>query len=293
MKFGLSMFGLGPRHYARVAQAAEAAGFDSVWLPDHVVFPETIPATYPYDASGVPGMDSSVGVFDPWVILAAVAQATTTILMGTAVYILPLRHPIIAGRALVTLDHLSNGRVLLGAGVGWLEPEFEIMGEDFTKRGKRMDETIPLLRRMWTEPTIEHHGEFFDMPPFKFNPKPRKGTIPILIGGDSPAALRRAGRLGDGWLEIGLQSLEELSGRLAKVRAARSEAGLPEAPFDVTLIMRPKDMALTDEVVRRLEDLGVGRIIVGQVAKATGGITVDTACEWAAEFGRETISRYA
>src|SRR6185369_1094079 len=102
-------------------------------------------------ASGVPGMDSRVGVFDPWVMLTAVAQATTTILLGTAVFILPLRLPIIAGRALVTLGHLSNGRVLLGAGVRWLEPEFEIMGEDFTKRGKRVDETIPLLRRMWTE----------------------------------------------------------------------------------------------------------------------------------------------
>lgn len=293
MKFGLSMFGLGPRHYPDVAKAAEEAGFDSVWLPDHLVFPEVMPATYPYDESGRPGMDSNVGVFDPWVILAAVAQATQTIRLGTAVYVLPLRHPIIVARSLVTLDHISNGRVILGAGVGWLEDEFAIMGESFKDRGKRMNEAIPLMRRLWTEDTIEHHGEFFDFPPVKFQPKPRKGPIPIHVGGSSPVALRRAGRLGDGWIEIGLKTFEEFDARLAMVKAARAEGGLADQPFEITIILRPKDAPVNADTVKRLEDAGVARIIVGQVVRAGGRISVDTASDWAREYGEQTIRQFS
>lgn len=291
MEFGLSLFGLGPRHYASVAQAAEAAGFDSVWLPDHLVFPETMPATYPYSESGSPQMDSNMAVFDPWVICGAIAQATQTIKMGTSVYILPLRHPLVVARALVTLDHLSNGRVLLGAGVGWLAEEFTAAGLDFRQRGKRMDEIIPLLRRLWTEDTIEHHGPTLDIPPVKFQPKPRKGTIPILVGGASPAALRRAGRLGDGWIEIGTRDFDQLAERLGAINAARAEAGRADLPFDVTLMLRSGGFGDAPDHLERLADMGVTRVIASQEIKQGQRITVAAVTEWIADYGARVIDR--
>src|SRR5262245_13912503 len=125
MKFGLSMVGYGPRQYAKVGQAAEASGFESVWLGEHLFFPTNIPATYPYSDTGVAPVTPDTPLFDPWIVFAAVAQVTERIRLGTSVYVLPLRHPLITARTLVTLDHISNGRVILGAGVGWLDKEFE------------------------------------------------------------------------------------------------------------------------------------------------------------------------
>ena len=203
MKFGLPLFGVSPRFYGEIAQAAEANGFESVWMPEHLVFPEKIPPTYLYSESGNPPVDSDTPLFDVWVALAYIAHATTTIRLATNVYILPLRHPIEVARSTVTLDRLSNGRVTLGIGVGWLEDEFVAVGRGFHDRGKRTDAMIPLLRRLWSDQVIEEHNEHFDFAPVKFQPKPRNGFIPIEVGGTTKPALRRAGRLGDGWIEVG------------------------------------------------------------------------------------------
>jgi len=292
MKFGLSMFGYGPRHYAKVAVAAEAAGFDSVWLSEHLVFPTEIPATYPYDESGRAAITPDTALFDVWVIAAAIAQATETIRMGSCVYILPLRHPLITARSLVTLDHVSNGRVILGAGVGWLEDEFAIMGESFKDRGRRADEVIPLLRRLWTEDVIEHHGEHFQFAPVKFQPKPRRGSIPIQIGGSSPVALRRAAWLGDGWIETGVKSFEELGQRLDFLNGARREAGREHLPFEVTVTLGAKGVPVTEETFRRLQDMGVDRVIVHPARKEGEKNLGDAAVEWARQYGGEMISKF-
>jgi probable F420-dependent oxidoreductase len=257
MKFGLSLAGLSPRHHAEVARHAEAAGFESVWMPEHLVLPDTLPATYPYTGSGEAPITSSAAAYDPWVVLGAIAASTTTIRLATNVYILPLRHPIVTARAVLTLDRVSHGRVTLGVGVGWLEEEFAAVGEDFRTRGSRTDEIIPLLRRLWTEPVVEHDGEHYRLPPVRFEPKPFQRPIPIEIGGTSAPALRRAGRLGEGWLELGSSDDDTLGATVAVVQEERRRAGREQLPVHITT-------QLTGGLdrMKRLADLGVTRLIV-------------------------------
>lgn len=261
MKFGLSLFGLSPRYYPEIAAAAEANGFESVWIPEHLVMPATMPPTYPYTDSGFPPIDPATPMFDPWVVLALIADATRTIRLATNVYVLPLRHPLVTARSVVTLDRVSGGRVTLGVGVGWLQEEFEIVGQDFHNRGRRMDEIMGILRRAWDrqEDVIEHHGDFYDLGPFRFNPKPvQKPSIPIEVGGASPAALRRAGRIGDGWIAIGADDEDTMARLISEVQRHRREAGRQDQPFEVT-----GGRAETLDDVKRTEQLGVTRVAVG------------------------------
>lgn len=292
MKFGLSLFGYGPQHYPDVALAAEANGFESVWMSEHLVFPEVVPLDYPYTDSGAPPATSDLPLYDPWVILAAVAQATERIRLGTNVYILPLRHPLITARAVVTLDRLSKGRVILGVGVGWLEDEFTMLGESFSDRGGRTDEIIHILRRLWTEDVIYHRGEHLQFGPLKFQPKPRHGTIPIEVGGVSGRALRRAGALGDGWIEVGSKSLSEMADRLSIVRAVRSDAGREGLPFEVTVIPRSDEWGRTADGIRQLSELGVTRVIVGPYFEGTSGLpTPESATAWITRYADEVIAK--
>src|SRR5439155_8819252 len=151
-------------------------------------------------------------------------------------YILPLRNPFVTARALVTLDRLSWGRVALGAGIGWLKEEFEVAGMPWEKRGKRTDELIAVLKKLWTEPTIEHHGEFYDFGPVKFEPKPvQKPHIPIHIGGDTVPAKRRAARIGDGWFAAKPMSPEKAKETVAELGRLRAAAGRENLPFEITL----------------------------------------------------------
>src|SRR6201987_4078210 len=131
MKFGAQLSGLGARHYPEVAAVAEANGFDSLWIPEHLIFPAEMPPKYLYTPDGYPPMNSDTPAFDPWVVLGAVASRTEKIRLGTGVFILPLRHPIMVARSVVTLDRMSGGRVLVGIGVGWMPDEFAIVGESF------------------------------------------------------------------------------------------------------------------------------------------------------------------
>ena len=286
MKFGLRFFGLSPRHYTAVGREAESCGFESVWMPEHLVFPAEMPATYPYSESGYPPVVPDTPLYDPWVVLASVAGATETIRLATNVFILPLRHPIATARSVVTLDRLSGGRVTLGAGVGWLEGEFEVVGQSFADRGRRMDEIMGILRALWTEDTVEHHGEFYDFGPVKFAPKAmQKPNIPIEIGGSSPAALRRAGRLGDGWIEIGSLDTADLGAKIETIRAHRREAGRSDLPFEITVGVAPEPAA-----VREAGDLGATRVVVG-AAPVNGRVSVGDVTDFVKRFADEVIAK--
>jgi probable F420-dependent oxidoreductase len=286
MKFGLPLFGVSPRFYADIAKAAEDNGFESVWMPEHLVFPEEMPSTYLYTESGQPPVNPNTPLFDVWVSLAYIAQATSTIRLGTNVYVLPLRHPIEVARSTVTLDRLSNGRVTLGIGVGWLEDEFTAVGRTFHDRGKRTDVMIPLMRRFWTEDVIEHHDEHFDIPPIKFQPKPRFGSIPIEVGGISKPALRRAGQLGDGWIEIGSPTLDAAKEKLAVIEGHRKEAGRENLPFEVTL---GGNFGRDLDGIRRCEEAGATRIIVAPMVSER--ITPEVVADFTKRFADEVISK--
>jgi probable F420-dependent oxidoreductase len=286
MKFGLPLFGVSPRFFADIARVAEDNGFESVWMPEHLVFPEEMPSTYLYTESGQPPVNPDTPLFDVWVSLSNIAQATSTIRLATNVYVLPLRHPIEVARSVVTLDRLSNGRVTLGIGVGWLEDEFTAVGRNFHDRGKRTDVMIPLMRRLWTEDVIEHHDEHFDIPRIKFQPKPRFGTIPIEVGGISKPALRRAGQLGDGWIEIGSPTLDEAKAKLDVIEGHRKEAGRQDLPFEVTLGGAfGRDL----DGIRRCQEAGATRIVVAPMVRDR--ITPEVVGDFTKRFADEVISK--
>jgi probable F420-dependent oxidoreductase len=297
MKYGVSLSGLGARHYPEVAAEAEAVGFESLWMPEHLIFPVEMPPEYSYTEDGYPPMNSKLPTFDPWVVLGAVASRTETIRLATGVYILPLRHPIGVARSVVTLDRMSGGRVVLGIGVGWLSDEFDIVGEQFRDRGRRTDEMIDLMRALWSEEVIEHHGEFYDIPPVYFEPKPihRAAGIPIIVGGTSKGALRRAGRLGDGWIHHRQvhsnpadhedQDFGELEAHIAVINSYREEEGRSGSDFEVVAGM---GSSLDD--IKRCEDLGVTLCNVGPAPSGLRG-TKEDFIEWMKQFADEVIAK--
>jgi probable F420-dependent oxidoreductase len=303
MRFAMSMSGLGARHYPEVAEAAEANGFESVWMPEHLIFPAEMPPNYSYTPDGYPPMHSDTPAFDPWVVLGGVATRTKDIRLATGVFILPLRHPIGVARSVVTLDRLSGGRVVLGIGVGWMPDEFEIVGQDFHTRGKRTDEMIVLMRKLWSEETIEFHGEFYDIPPVKFLPKPvnKRSGIPIVVGGTSPGALRRAGRLGDGWMHhaqihaslytgeanpgVNEDDFAELADHLAVIHRHREAAGRTDTPFEIVV-----GMGSTLESVRRCEEMGVTSYTAGPGSAGLKG-TKDDFIDWIKRFSDEVLAK--
>lgn len=265
IEFGLQMV-VGTRHYAEVAATAERVGFTSLHVPDHLVYPDHAPATYPYSddgvlrVGGVELLDGDLACYDPFVQLGFLASCTRSVRLMTGVCIAPLYHPIALARSLATVDRMSGGRVTLGIGVGWLAEEFAAIDVGFHNRGRRTDRIIEILRRLWLDEVIDHEDEWYRFGPIKFNPKPvGRKTIPIHIGGCSGAALKRAGRLGDGWIEIGSRSVDDFKEKLAVVNRERSAAGRAGVPFEITTTAVPYESV---DDYRRAADLGVTRVVV-------------------------------
>jgi probable F420-dependent oxidoreductase len=184
---------------ARLARLAEAAGFDSVLAVDHVVYPDNYTSTYPYAASGRLPVGRSGAFPDPLIWIAYAAAVTTRLRFMTGVIILPQREPLLLAKQVATLDHMSSGRFELGIGVGWLKEEFDALGVPFARRGKRADEYVAAMRALWAQDGASFCGEFVNFQEVSCNPKPFGGSVPIIVGGHSEAAARRAGRLGDGF----------------------------------------------------------------------------------------------
>ena len=263
MKFGVSFLRLRQSSFVDVTQAAEDLGYESVWLSDHLVLPAGMESS-PYAGAEHPPIPPGLPIFDAPAVLGHLAAHTTTIRLGTWVYVLPLRHPFAAARSFATLDVLSGGRAEVGVGVGWLEGEFAAAGLDFASRGRRTDEALEVCRRLWSEPTVEHHGEFFSFPPVAFEPKPIQRPWPRLhVGGESPAALRRAARFGDGWLSME-QTPDTIAPLIARLRTAEKAAGrtrpleVTAAPPQITVVGE----APTPAEIARFEAAGVDRLIV-------------------------------
>jgi len=202
----------------RLARAFEAGGFDSVWAGDHVSF--------------------YVPILESLTLLSFVAGATERVKIGSSVYLLPLRHPTTTAKAVSTLDVLSGGRLLFGVGVGGeFPPEFEASGVPVRERGSRTDEAIGLLRRLWSEDGVAHHGRHFEFGPISMDPKPvRPGGPPIVVGGRKAPALRRAGRLGDGYISH-MCSAEQYAGNMTAIRRHAEEAGRRDVPFETAAFL--------------------------------------------------------
>ena len=211
-----------------IATFAEDLGFHGLMSADHAVYPASIAPNYPYSETGMPPMQPDYEYPDQTAIFGAMAAATSRLKFTCGVYVLPLRNPHEVARAMATLSILSDNRVVLGAGVGWMKEEFDIYGVDFHRRGKITDEMIGVLHKLWTGDMVEHHGDFFDFPRVQLSPAP-KVTPPIYIGGASDAALRRTAQVGDGYIGAGTapDDVKPLLQRLHQLRKENDRAHLP------------------------------------------------------------------
>jgi len=183
-----------------MAAELEAAGFESLWVSDHIVLPAAIESSYPFADDGRATWPTDTPYFDALIALALIAQATERATIGTAVLVLPLRHPVVFAKQAASIDVASGGRLRLGVGAGWLEEEFDALNVPFERRGRRLEEWISLCRACWTGAPASSRSELYNLPPGVLCLPVPAHDVPVLIGGHSPVALRRAGRIGDGWL---------------------------------------------------------------------------------------------
>lgn len=207
-----------------VAREAEALGFDSIWTGDHLI----VPAGETYITNFV---------YDPLMVMATAAAVTERIRIGVSVLVMPYRHPIVVARMLATLDQMSGGRVILGAGVGWMEREFSALGLDVHERGARTDEHLDCIQALWDTDPTSFHGRWVQFDDMRQRPKPVQDPFPVWVGGDSPAAIRRAARRGNGWLP-GNAGRAAFAEGVAAYRAACEEAGRPVGPVCMRTHMR-------------------------------------------------------
>lgn len=252
-----------PYWIGEYARHAEACGFESIVLVEHPVVIGGYSSTYPYAGSGKMEIPEDCAIPDPLETLAYLAGITTSIGLATGVLILPNHHPVPLAKRIATLDRLSGGRVRLCVGVGWMREEIEACGTDFTTRGRRTDESIEVMRALWSQSGsagATHHGEFFDFTNAISYPKPvRPEGVPIHIGGHSAAAARRAGRYGDGLQPLGLAG-EELRSTVALMHETAERTGRDPDTLELTLghlVTR-----ITTERAGKLADLGADRLVL-------------------------------
>jgi probable F420-dependent oxidoreductase len=247
MKFGLHLGTRGPAAepdtLIAIARKAEAAGFTHLGFSDHVVIATKVESVYPYTQTGQWFAQDTGVCLEQITTLSFVAAATTRIRLLTSVMVLPHRHPVLAAKMLATADVLSKGRVTAGLGVGWMAEELALLGAPpFEARGKACDEYIEGFRALWTAARPAYTGQFVKFDGLMFEPKPAQRPIPIWIGGETPPARRRAGRLGDGWYPVSnnpaapYDTPEAFGAGLAEVRAAAEKAGRDPAKLDVGLL---------------------------------------------------------
>ncbi len=252
MKFWQAVSFSEPDQLMEVAQICEEVGFEGIMISDHMFYPGDYENKYPYSEDGkLNELDPETPWPDPWVAIASMAAVTQRVRFTTMIYILPLRNPIEVAKSTSTLGVLTNDRFALGIGAGWMREEFETMGVDFKTRGKRLDESIEALHQLWSGDMVEFHGDHFDFGPLLMNPVPA-ARVPIWVGGISTPALRRAARIGDGWLGSG-QTPEEAVELLGKLAALRRDYGRENEPFEaiVPLVTSP-----TPDDLKRIRDAG-------------------------------------
>jgi len=244
VKFGIiPPYGLGPvedpQYAAGFARHAEQAGFESLWVVEHVVMAVEYDSVYPYDPSGRSPFNAHTVQPDPLIWLGYVAAATSTIRLATGVMVLPQRNPLILAKELASLDRLSGGRVELGVGVGWVREEAEALGTDFGTRGKRANEYIDVMRTLWNEPVASFDGEFVKFSGMVSEPRPVQAAgVPIVIGGHSRAAARRAGARGDGFFPLGVMP-DKMKELRAIMTDAAAQAGRDAGAIEITTVGPP------------------------------------------------------
>ncbi|MFI5914178.1 LLM class F420-dependent oxidoreductase [Dactylosporangium sp. NPDC051541] len=246
----------GPATVARFVRLLEELGCESVWAVEHVVVPDAYDSSYPYDPTGRMPLAPGDDIPDPLHWLTFAAAHTTTLKLGTAMLILPEHNPVDLAKRLATVDVLSGGRFLAGIGVGWLREEYDAVGVPFEHRGARADEYLQAMRALWTQAPARYQGRFVSFGPVHSRPWPTRGTVPIVVGGHSLAAVRRAARFGDGWYPLGVRG-EEFARLRQALRDECVAAGREPDAVEVTA-RAPGNRG----ELERLRSLGVARVVI-------------------------------
>ena len=287
MKFGLrycntAQYASDTSLATELIQAGEQAGFESAWTIEHTIMPANYDSVYPYNESGkLADGASDLLLPDPLIWMAHMAAVSNTIKLGTAILILPQHNPVVAAKQIATLDYMSGGRILLGIGVGWLREEFDAIGVPFERRGARTDEYVAAMRELWGAEAPTFHGEFVNFDSCYCRPQPVNGTVPIIIGGDTDFAARRAGRLGDGYFPARDTPQERID---LAFRTAEEHGRDPDL-IEITMPMPddPKD-------IPKMAARGVDRLVV-PVTNASGLTALINSPDDALKFG-DVIAQY-
>jgi probable F420-dependent oxidoreductase len=258
VRFSYAESMIDPSFYLPLAQAAEAAGYDSMVIPDSICYPQHATSTYPYSPDGTREFLDGKPFLEPFSLIPALGAVTTRLKFVTFVLKLPVRNPVLVAKQVTSTAVLTGNRLLLGVGTSPWREDYDILGVPWERRGRRMDESIDIIRGLAAGGYFSYDGAVLQVPPVKMAPVPTQ-PIPILLGGHSEAMLRRAARAGDGWMHGGGDPAD-LPGLLARLAELRREEGTGDRPFQVYVISMD---AFSVDGVRRLEGQGVTDVIVG------------------------------
>jgi probable F420-dependent oxidoreductase len=252
MKFTATVAMIDPAFYVPVAQAAEQAGFDSIAVPESIAYPRESSSKYPYNFDGTREFLENKPFIEPMAAIAAMGVATERVEFHTFVMKMPMRHPVVLAKEATSVAVVTGNRLVLGVGSSPWPDDYEIVGLPWERRGKRFDECIEIVRGLSNGGYFEYHGEFYDFPAIKMEPVPT-APIPVLIGGHNDAQLRRAARLGDGWMSAG-STLDDLTAMIDRMNDLRRDYGRSHERFDI-YATTPESFTL--DGIKQLEDLGV------------------------------------
>jgi probable F420-dependent oxidoreductase len=265
-----------------VAKAADDHGFATLWAGEHVVMIDEPASTYPYSDDGRISIPAGADWLDPLICLSFAAAATTTIGIATGVLLLPEHNPVLVAKQAASLDRLSNGRLTLGVGIGWLREEFDALGVPFERRAARTKEYVDVIRTLWRDDVATFRGEFVDLRLVRVNPKPvRDRGIPIVVGGNTDAAMRRMVKWADGWYGFNLDDVTAVAERVEYIDRLCREAGRDRGEFRLAVALRqpcPDD-------VSALAELGIDELVI----VAAPSRNVDEIPDWAADLARRWI----
>lgn len=286
MRFGLHALGIGPgarrEVIAGVAAAAEGCGFATLWSGEHVVMVDTPQSRYPYSPDGRIAVPAAADWLDPFIVLGFACAVTERIRLATGVLLLPEHNPVVVAKRAASLDRVSEGRFRLGVGVGWSAEEFAALGVPFARRGARTDEYVEAMRILWRDDVATFTGEFVSFAEIRVFPKPvQDRRVPVLVGGNSDAALRRVARLGDGWYGFNLDGVDAVRERLGRLAALCREAGRGLDGLHIAVALADGE----PDDVPALAELGVDELVLVQVPPEDPGAAEAWVRELALRWG--------
>lgn len=267
MKIGVIPINIGVQageQIVQIAQLAESLGYESVWTFEHVIVPVDYESKYPYNDSGKMGAPPETNFVDPLIALTAVAASTSTIRLGTGVNILSQVNPIYIAKQAASLDFMSNGRFMLGVGIGWLKEEFEALGVPFERRGARFDDYVEGMRKIWSGDVVEHQSDFVSWSNFKSFPLPIQNPFPVVMGGIKGKIFERIAKYGNGWYAPAGDPAE-LKGHLESLRRACDAIGRDMSEIEITCMWPGRG---GNEFLRQLAEVGVHRVVVPVMGSA-------------------------